>query len=885
MEKNREHPPRGKWLYKKYVKQYQSWWGNGIEKAEHALHKDKEDIVLFTFDISDYYHSIRFSLDEIKCDIESSGFSDDITDDEIWKRFSEIYQKYWELVKASGLTLFANGMTGSAGPIPISLYSSPIIANWYLKEFDEYIRQEYNCLYYGRYVDDILFVMRKAPRSNVSDIESALKVYFPNVVKYIKGSKPLDASFCENISSNKLEENQNDRLQNHLKSLRLQGQKIFCYEFDKSTPSLLLEKFVEEQRQRSSEYRFLSDEKDVHFSSFDNLQLDSCFDSDDSTKSRFKNLEDNRFQISVFLAKLSKRIVEKGPSYKAKEVEKVYQYFQGIRVIEYYQFWEKILTLFVLTNRSDYVEKFVQVILSQIKNIKKIDNVDQEEEMHHLEVLKVTLIEHLVECLKMSLSYHLCAFGSFIDNFVNCFNKSIKNHLESLSLSDFKLYINSFMSRTQYNVWPLQQFMKGYGDKGVFMDFSDLEKLDLSEKGLKNYQWVPYYVKFYELVLSMAFTSEENKGIDYVSAEKAYRKINKFPIPKELKFVREGDADGFNWKNYEVNAYDIEKQFNDKIVKNGQKSHDIRNHVTSKDEITVAIAEIDVSKKILDEAIDNKTNTPQRTERMKLVLDKVSEIPDVDVLVLPELSLQVRSLAGFCQMSAKKQVAFIAGLEYYIRGENVYNQIVTCIPINLGYFVDAIPFIRNKNHFAPVEIEGCEHRHLKYIEGNPKTYALFHFRGHVFTSYYCFELANVRARSLFYSKIDAMYAPVFNRDTYYYNNIIGSTVRDMHCYFVQANVAEYGWSQICQPTKHDYMQPLFVKGGISSPDQVLLLSGKLRIKALREHQKLSLFGQLNNKDVFKPTPPDYDRDWLKERIKDDNLIGQQEAIQSAIDDL
>ena len=42
--------------------------------------------------------------------------------------------------------------------IPIGFTSSAILANWYLANFDRDIKSKINPSYYGRYVDDILFV-------------------------------------------------------------------------------------------------------------------------------------------------------------------------------------------------------------------------------------------------------------------------------------------------------------------------------------------------------------------------------------------------------------------------------------------------------------------------------------------------------------------------------------------------------------------------------------------------------------------------------------------------------------------------------------------------------------------------------------------------------
>src|SRR5699024_3037362 len=47
----------------------------------------------------------------------------------------------------------------SIRPITIGMLSSNIIANWYLRTFDEKVNKYVKPAFYGRYVDDILIVL------------------------------------------------------------------------------------------------------------------------------------------------------------------------------------------------------------------------------------------------------------------------------------------------------------------------------------------------------------------------------------------------------------------------------------------------------------------------------------------------------------------------------------------------------------------------------------------------------------------------------------------------------------------------------------------------------------------------------------------------------
>ena len=205
-------------------------------------------------------------------------------------------------------------------------------------------------------------------------------------------------------------------------------------------------------------------------------------------------------------------------------------------------------------------------------------------------------------------------------------------------------------------------------------------------------------------------------------------------------------------------------------------------------------------------------------------------------------------------------------MEYVKKGNEVYNYIVTCLPITLYGQKDAIPVIRLKNHYAPVEYkEFCWGNNKKIIPKNDLDWQiLYHWKGHVFTSYYCFELADVKERTHFFSKLDAIYSSVFNRDTYYFNNIAESTARDMHCYFILCNVSHYGDSRVTQPTSNITMNKLRVKGGNTEDNKSEVLSSCIDVKGLRDFQKLDAEQQYSDKR-FKYTPSTFEKDKVGKR--------------------
>jgi hypothetical protein len=118
---------------------------------------------------------------------------------------------------------------------------------------------------------------------------------------------------------------------------------------------------------------------------------------------------------------------------------------------------------------------------------------------------------------------------------------------------------------------------------------------------------------------------------------------------------------------------------------------------------------------------------------------------------------------------------------------------------------------------------------------------------------------------LFRSKVDFLVASEYNPDIKYFSNIVESVIRDVHCYFIQANSSDFGDSRISQPKKSELLDILRIKGG----DNDTFLVTELDIGDLRNFQNMDIEGQMiaraGNNNIFKLTPPDFNHDEVHER--------------------
>lgn len=793
----------GNSLFKKYQNQYKAWWENGIVAANKYL-KQKENIIIINFDICNCYHSINFDFEEFLAYYDSQWPEDKIYDDSLTKTIISIYQHYWEITQTSDEDVFQGNNKGKR-PLPLMLMSAHVLANWYLSPLDDYILKRYQPLYYGRYVDDCMVVVKT--RSDNAELKDSIAKELPGMMTF--GETNATFAFPEVEGG----------LYERLTTFELQQEKLYLYRFNCLLPQSSLDEFVQGMMERSSEFRFLTDDSDTGNVNLEFVTLVNTLDAEEEPGRRFNILEENKYKLAVYLAKLTTKLAKYGASYEHyDEVEKIYRYFTDGLLIKHYQLWEKLMTVYVLAGRKDCVRDLIKTASIQIQKIHVKDGLFARDANEGLRRVQACLQFHLDQSAAMALNLH--KEDTDVDS----------------------LYLDTFMVRMHYNQLPMQEFSEEFATEGVRLQMNRY----VLRADLLHYKWIPYYVKYYSIVSVLSLGKPYDPNI-FKDAFAIYCTLNHV-----------GNA--FDWMAFcRMPQGDIVTEFN----------VDLTYSPLYEDKRTVSVVEMDIEDKDTDFSIDQfGVVDPQKVKVFDDILDQITKIYKTDIFILPELSLPIYELMGYCLYSSKKEVAYVAGMEYVVKDETIYNYIITCLPITLYGQRDAVPVIRLKNHYAPRELKHIIVDKKKNVPpAGPVWQNLYHWHGHVFTSYYCYELASIVERSFFFSKIDAMYCPVFNQDTYYFNNIAESTVRDMHCYFVLSNVSHYGDSRVTKPASHIVMNMLKVKGGNTVDNKAVVLSAELDVDGLRAFQQLNDDQQEADKS-FKQTPPNYDKAMVKSRMKE-----------------
>lgn len=804
LSQNASQIRKGNGLFVKYQNQYKKWWKDGLTKANAKL-KKKENISIVNFDIANCYHSIDFDMDEFEKDFTMRFPDLKMDTDPMWNVVKSIYRRYWELTKQSDAQPLT-GINDGKKAMPLCLLSSHVLANWYISPLDKFIKKNKNILYYGRYVDDCMVVMHTKSDSN--DVVESINQELDDFITKEKEGGVVKFAFANNLNED----------YGHLANFTLQEDKLYVYRFDCQLPQESIEEFEQEQIERSSEFRFLTDESESSSSTeLELATLVETLDAQEEPGRRFNILSENKYKLAVYLSKLDCRLAKYPNNDKYKEeVEKIFNYFHDYLLIRHYPLWERMFTAFVLSGKFNMVSKFETKIIEQIKNIKVQEDLFNDG-LNGLQNIKNTLLQHLRQSVLMAKS------------------------LKMIEFMDNTIYLDTFMNRMHYNIYPLQEFTADYKKTGVC---NNVYSLKYKRSNFK-YRWMPYYVKYYDILCALSLKEKFDPNV-FERAYEIYWHLN-------LNIVSKDEWKSFFYKSkIDERDCEVNPHFQEELPP---------------ERLTVSVVNMDMKDSEPSDWLKRFGKyDEEKAYMMQGILDKITTIHNTDIFILPELSLPIYELREFCQYSAKNEIAYIAGMEYVKKGNEVYNYIVTCLPITLYGQKDAIPVIRLKNHYAPIEYkEFCWGNNKKIIPKNDLDWQiLYHWKGHVFTSYYCFELADVKERTHFFSQLDAIYSSVFNRDTYYFNNIVESTARDMHCFFILSNVSHYGDSRLTQPTSNVVMNKMRVKGGNTEDNKSVVLSSCIDVKGLRDFQQLDTEQQYSDKR-YKYTPSTFEKDKVGKR--------------------
>ena len=406
-----------------------------------------------------------------------------------------------------------------------------------------------------------------------------------------------------------------------------------------------------------------------------------------------------------------------------------------------------------------------------------------------------------------------------------------------------KMLRNSNMMRHHLVAWPLVNFTDFLGD--ISSDKQVMERIYFGDLHPIKLRYSPRFIHFDEWQL-----------FDLYSIIKAGKRLDSW-----LTKTWEGYKD---WRRDLLDPDDAPFQqisFDDRGINKSQLK--IGGTSSPSRSFRIAVANIRVDSTSINAALRQDISPDISLDREQHLYDMLNAAvrERADMLVMPEVSLPVSWLPSLVSFSRQNQIAIIFGLEHWVGSGYAYNLLFELLPgISKDGYKTCVVAARVKNHYAPQELELIANVGLKPATDlvQFQNYQRTVWRGVSFASYNCFELSDMGHRVLFKSEIDLLVACVWNRDTNYYDHILESAVRDLHCYVVQVNTSQYGGSCVMRPTSTERKRMMYVKGG----ENAIILTTNIDILSLREFQHTS---QAGGGSLFKKLPPGFSHDAVLKR--------------------
>ena len=865
------------YLFEPYFQQYESWRDTALSYADKCLERN-QDVVIITMDFRRFYYSVDLTEAAFENILEITGRN--IEDSPLYERINKFI---FEVITAYAGEFNPTDNDGR-NILPIGFLPSNILANWCLNNFDKAIIDGWNPLYYGRYVDDILIIdkvekdseiFRKANRQELS--RSEIIRFFLEQCSRWKGFIPK----CENttgfslliedtkltkkaiLEAKKKKESTEDIhvyvinpiyniTINDKSNVIIHNDKVKIFYFKHGESDALLNCFRNNISKNKSEFRYMPEDEAV-FQDDDYSEIYCLYKSDSINKLRgVDGISIDKFALSKFLGKLLRiggMINDKVESKFEKDILKI---FNTRTIIENYTTWEKVIEIFVINNKFDVLLRFVSKIIHSVKSINYPSNPDTEKNV------KRSLLKILRSAIAKSFSISWGGYCSdSIEKVYDIINIEFSTYSKHFSLEKMidlrKKYCETRMC-DKY-VLPIMidvllnvpHFI--FNDKKDinFTNFLQITSLILNiEVSIPDYKYYPYIVTTFDI--SMVYTLK-----NLITKSEIDTFINDLKMQKK-KYLE---------CNYVLNIK--KQQCIDNLVKMEPLNDCPNNYVIKvgddkKDTLRFAIANVQVHKRNFEKVVkDTPNRNYKRYKDISLLVNKAIK-EKADMLVMPESFIPFEWLPTIARTCAKNQIAIVTGVEHIKIEDRIYNLTAVILPYKEEDYNSVYLSFHLKRHYAPLEVQEIKGYRLIPVFG--MGYELYCWNDCWFPVYCCYELASIKDRCLFQSYLDVLIAVEWNSDTNYYSNILESLSRDLHCYCVQVNSANYGDSRITKPSKTENKDIIRTKGGINST----ILIDEVDIKLLREFQFKEF--ELQKKDcMFKPTPPEFDTSVVFKKMK------------------
>lgn len=864
-------------LFRYYFKEYEKWWSGAVKVAEN-LTDSNEGTMIMSLDLTSFYYNVSF---------EEKDF------DSFYDKYSNLRGENPEIKRINNFIfqVLKNYGTKISGVmdkckdtpcLPIGFLPSNILANYSLKEFDFAIIDKISPVYYGRYVDDILIVVSMDKQSKISkglikyeidkdSVNCAKMTAIEVLLQYFSKSEKENCKNYIHLKELQPSESKEKKwafvLNGQKTNFEINESKIRLFYFTEGHNNALLKIFKKHVANNVSEFNLLPYDESIDID-----KINHIYDLDRVDSSIFRGVrgfEVNRYELSKLLGRqlMISHIVDD----KSVFLDESLEIFDEYVLMSNMTLWEGLFTYYVINDKDENIIHITCKIINALYKIVSDADFNIKDKRLKRAFIK-TVRDQYTSALARALSLrvsddNLNEMYDTVEKYV--VHHDIKNHLfyDGLlnDLQDFQeAMYNAVMFDKRFVPLffvPGAPFSKNKKRKLKLYKVEDLTKLfndkienKKQENDLPHYEFLPYMLSPFDIKLKESYIDMLRGNAPSADEEKHNNCLDEFCgyNHNKKRLTQENETERRSVLAEYIKCHDHKE-----IRKNRDVSViEIKSESSDKPRIAVANTPLPTNSTELGRSL----RTARRYNHLANVVNEAIK-NDADILILPESYVPYEWLYTLSRKSIDNDMAIITGIDYVnvntASGKKTYNLTAVILPFRGEHFSYSNLEFHTKVHYSPEERSIIQNYRREPVSGN--SYTLFRWKGCWFTTYCCYEIASIEDRGIFTSSVDIVFITENNKDTNYFNNVINSLARDLHCYCVQANYSDYGDSGITSPQKTEKKDLIRIKGGKNSTALVDCINvGLLRKSQLKSYDK---------DGMFKPVPPGFDHDKLRKRMR------------------
>lgn len=419
------------YLFQPYFSQYESWRDKALRAAENIVDNDGDEAILLMTDLKAFYYSVDLRDNDLKqlckhvyrpeTDGAPAGGQEKLAAQRLNDFVLEVIKRYSHLY---------DGSKGNEKNIlPIGFDPSCVLSNWCLEKFDREVIDRVRPAFYGRYVDDIILVVRAPKGSYLSEclnsegftVETSIKALFElsSDSHFRRGGEGSDDQLqydllCP-ISSTQAAEHVPEK--NRDISYRINPKSLNCpkseIELQASKTNLiaiapnvhrpLLEHFKSTIAKNSSAFSLMPNVGDMDIDSVfeDIFEIDSA--ASPNKLRDLKELKLNPFELSKYLGQCQ-RVLPLVSDSKIRSIsEQLLTLFSYQDLIAFYTVWEKLFEIMLFSGQINSATQLYCNIRRAIANLKLAESLESPRPNHgqknSLEDIQSALCSYLNEIL------------------------------------------------------------------------------------------------------------------------------------------------------------------------------------------------------------------------------------------------------------------------------------------------------------------------------------------------------------------------------------------------------------------------------------------------------------------------------------------------------